>query len=154
MEKEQELKNSELRQHREMDEMEGEAYDDEQFEAGEGDVDDQMEMEGEDGMYDQEEQDEMHNPYAQGQAIRNTFYPSQNHIIGQGFGGALRPVSANVMKTGKRNVFSKQRSKKGGFAKGINDEVDSRTRPKNFLKDREGLYDDAIKLKKDNNSFK
>jgi hypothetical protein len=153
MEKEDELKNSELRQHQEMDEMEGEAYTEDQFEAGEGDVDDQ-DMEGEGDMYDQEEQDEMHNPYAQEQAIRNTFYPSQNNLMGQGYGGALRPVSANIMKGGRKNAFSKQRVKKGGFAKGIEDDFDARTRPKNFLRDREGLYDDAIKLKKANNNFK
>jgi hypothetical protein len=153
MEKEDELKNSELRQHQEMDEMEGEAYTEDQFEAGEGDMDDQ-DMEGEGEMYDQDEQDEMHNPYPQEQEIRNTFYPPQNNLMGQGYGGALRPVSANVMKGGRKYGFSNKRGKKGGFAKGIEDEFDARKRPKNFLKEREGLYDDAIMLKKANNNFK
>jgi|JI10StandDraft_1071094.scaffolds.fasta_scaffold223358_3 hypothetical protein len=36
----------------------------------------------------------------------------------------------------------------------VEDEFDVRTRPKNFVKDKEGLYDDAIRFKKANNILK
>ena len=42
----------------------------------------------------------------------------------------------------------------GGFSKGIDSEFDIRTRPTRFTRDREGLYDDAIKLKKAYNDLK
>lgn len=152
MEKDEELKNSELQQHHEDMDGEGEDYgDDEDFiEEHQDQMDDQMEGEEE---YDNEAE-EMQNPYDQNDAIRNTFYPAQNPIMG-GYGGALRPVSANVMKDRNRKMgFGKGKGKKTGFSRGIDDDFDVRTRPKNFVKDREGLYDDAIKLKKSNNNLK
>jgi hypothetical protein len=105
MEKEEELKNTELNQ---MDEMEGEAYDDEEFEDQE---EMQHDMEGESNGYDQEAMNQMQNPYNPNDAIRNTFYPSQNPMMGPGFGGALRPVSANVMKGGGRRGPIKGKNK-------------------------------------------
>ena len=42
----------------------------------------------------------------------------------------------------------------GGFSKGLDSEFDGRTRPTRFIKDKEGLYDDAIKLKKAYNNLK
>lgn len=147
MDNEEELKNTELQQ---QENMEGEGdYDDEEFvEDNEAHVEGHMEGEGE--MYDQEEHEDMQNPYNQNDAIRNTFYPAQNPIMAGGYaGGALRPVSANVMKNrgmkGKKGV---------GLARGMDDDFDVRTRPRHFMKDKEGLYDDAIKLKKANNNYK
>lgn len=153
MEKDEQLKNSELRQHEDMDEMEGEDYDQDEFENHPDGMDPEMDMEGE--MYDDEgEQEEMQNPYNPGDVVRNTFYPSQNPIMSAGYGGALRPVSANIMKGGIRRGAGRGKSKKSaGFSRGIDNQFDARTRPKNFLKDKEGLYDDAIKLKKANNQL-
>ena len=37
---------------------------------------------------------------------------------------------------------------------GVDDEFDVRTRPKNFVKDKEGLYNDVIKFNKANNTLK
>jgi hypothetical protein len=96
MNKEEELINSELKQDHEGDENKGDEYEDEHFDENNNDVDEQMD--GDEGEYDQEAQADMHNPYNQNNIIRNTFYPPQNPAIGPGFGGALRPVSANVMK--------------------------------------------------------
>ena len=105
MEKEEELKNTELNQ---AEDMEGEAYDDEEFEDHE-EVPHDMEEEGE--AYDQEAVDQMQMPYNPNDAIRNTFYPSQNPMMGGGYGGALRPVSANVMKGGGRRGPGKGKNK-------------------------------------------
>lgn len=96
MNKEEELINSELKQDHEADENNGDEYDGEHFDENNNDADEQMEGEAEE--YDQEAQAEMNNPYNQNNIIRNTFYPPQNPAIGAGFGGALRPVSANIMK--------------------------------------------------------
>lgn len=149
MENDEELKNMELQEAE--GEMEGEGYDE--------DFDQENDMNGEDqmeGEYDHEEQEEEHNPYDQNDAIRNTFYPSQNPIMGQNFGGALRPVSANVQKDRHRKMKGQGGKNRiaGGFSKGLESEFDIRTRPKKFMKDKEGLYDDAIKLKKANNVLK
>jgi hypothetical protein len=152
MDKEEELKNMEL-QEQENEDMEGEDYDEDFNENGH---DIHHDMEGEEDIYDEGDPEDPHDPYAQGDAIRNTFYPSQNPIMAGGFGGALRPVSANVMKDrNKRVSYGRPKIKKpAGFSRGIEDEFDARTRPRNFVKDKEGLYDDAIKLKKANNSLK
>jgi membrane-bound inhibitor of C-type lysozyme len=56
-------------------------------------------------------------------------------------------VGGGALLKAKINKFS-------GFSRGIDDDFDARTRPRNFLKDKEGLYDDAIKLKKANNILK
>lgn len=151
MDKEEELKNMEL-QEQENEDMEGEEYEEDFNENGEG-MPHHMD---EEEMYDEGDHEDGHNPYAHGDAIRNTFYPSQNPIMAAGFGGALRPVSANVMKDMNRRITQgRMKTKKPlGFNRGIEDEFDSRTRPKNFVKDKEGLYDDAIKLKKANNMLK
>lgn len=151
----EELKNSELQQ--EIEDMEGEGYDDEEFEGHPDDMEEQMEGEGEE--YMQEAQEGLPNPYDQNDAIRNTFYPQANPIMGGGFGGpgALRPVSANVIKDrqNRKPGYGRGKSKKSiALSKGIDDDFDVRTRPKNFIKDKEGLYDDAIKLKKAYNSLK
>lgn len=154
MDKDEELKNSELQQQDDMEENEGEDYADEQFDENHQNEEDQMEGEGD--QYDQDEQDGMNNPYNQNNAIRNTFYPSQNPMMGPGYGGALRPVSANIIKDRNRKAgYGRMVNKKGlGLSRGVEDEFDVRTRPRNFVKDKEGLYDDAIKLKKANNTLK
>ena len=152
MEKEEELKNTELNQQMDEDDMEGEGYE-EEFEDQQQHHQDHMEGEGE--VYQEGEYDIEQNPYEQDDAIRNTFYPSQNPMMAPGFGGALRPVSANVMKNSNRKPGFRAKGKKfSGFGRGIDDDFDARTRPRNFLKDKEGLYDDAIKLKKANNNLK
>lgn len=149
MDQEEELKNMELEQDQEGD-IEGEGYEEDFVQN-----DDDGHVDGMEGEYDHEEQDHEHNPYDQDDAIRNTFYPSQNPIMGQGFGGALRPVSANLPNNRNRKKgFSGKNRISGGFSKGIDNDFDVRTRPKRFLKDKEGLYDDAIKLKKANNNLK
>lgn len=150
MEKEEELKNMELEQDAEGD-MEGEGYEEDFDNEDNENLEQQME-----GEYDEEEQEGDPNPYDQDDAIRNTFYPSQNPIMGSGFGGALRPVSANVPKdrNRKNRGYGGKNRIAGGFSKGLDSEFDVRTRPKRFLKDKEGLYDDAIKLKKAYNGLK
>lgn len=154
MEKEEQLKNSELQQQDDIDEMEGEDYGQDDFEDQQDGMDPEMDMEGEGDIYEDDGQDNMQNPYNPNEVIRNTFYPSQNPMMNQGYGGALRPVSANIMRGNNRRGMMRGKTKKSGFSKGIDDEFDVRTRPKNFLKDKEGLYDDAIKLKKANNMLK
>lgn len=156
MEKDEELKNSELQQEQENEEMEGEGYDIDEFDDQEEGMDPQMDMEGEGEMYDPAIHGDMQNPYNANDAIRNTFYPPQNPMMGSAYGGALRPVSANVMKQGGRRGIGRGKNgkKNSAFSRGIDNDFDVRTRPRNFLKDKEGLYDDAIKLKKANNNLK
>ena len=140
MEKEEELKNSELLHNEgegiEGDEMEGEGMD---VQDMEGEGYDNEEFENDDDQYVQQNplQPNM-NQYQPQQQTGIQFYPSQNPMVPGGYGGALRPVSANVLKgSGKRRLGNKQQNK----------DFDIRTRPKNFVKDKEGLYDDTIKLK-------
>ena len=94
MDDEENLKQMELRQH---EEEEGDGYEDE-FEN----ENEHSPQDGEGEQYDEEEDQDIQNPYDQNEMIRNTFYPPQNPIMGGGFGGALRPVSANVQKSGNR----------------------------------------------------
>jgi len=98
MENDEQLKNMELQQEGEHD-IEAEGYDDDEFDNENNEnMEDAMETEGEG--HDQDNQ-MVQNPYDQRDMIRNTFYPSQNPMIGPGLGGALRPVSANVPKSRK-----------------------------------------------------
>jgi hypothetical protein len=96
MNKEEELINSELKQEQDADDNKEDDYDNEHFDENNNDADEQMDGDAEE--YDQDGQTDAQNPYNQNNIVRNTFYPAQNPAIGAGFGGALRPVSANVMK--------------------------------------------------------
>lgn len=122
MEKEEELKNSELVENEAegmdmegegMDmegegmNMEGEGYDQEEFEDGQEEYTNQNQLQGNMDQYKQQTGIE--------------FYPPQNQMVSPGYGGALRPVSANVMKGRKR-----MGQKRGDF----NADFDVRTRPK------------------------
>lgn len=96
MNKEEELINSELQKEQDAEYNKEDDDENEQYDENNNDADEQMDADAEE--YDQDAQADMHNPYNQNNVIRNTFYPPQNPAIGAGFGGALRPVSANVMK--------------------------------------------------------
>lgn len=142
MENDEELKHSELMEgQEESEQMEGEGHDMQEMEGegyDEGEFDDQQE--------EYQQQDLL--PEDEGQYQQNTgiqFYPQQNQMINPAYGGALRPVSANVMKGANRKRFNQ---------KDFNKDFDVRTRPKHFVKDKEGLYEDAIKFKKSNNNLK
>lgn len=142
MENDEELKHSELIDHpQEGEDIEGEGVD-------------VQDMEGEG--YTQEEYDDQQDGYQQQDLLQDNadqyqqqtgiqFYPQQNQMINPGYGGALRPVSANVMKGAGRKRFNQ---------KDYSKDFDVRTRPKHFVKDKEGLYEDAIKFKKANNNLK
>lgn len=140
MENDEELKHSEL-----VDQQD----EDHENDNGEGE---DLDMEGEG--YTQDEFDDQPDEYQQQDLDQNEeyqqqtgihFYPQQNQMVNPAFGGALRPVSANVLKGAGRKKFSQ---------KDYSRDFDVRTRPKNFVKDREGLYEDAIKFKKANNNLK
>ena len=121
MEKDEELKQSELMQNEgegvEGDAMEGEGMDIHEME-GEGYEDD--DFENDDGQYAAQNLPQPNlNQYQQNTGIQ--FYPPQNQMVHGGYGGALRPVSANVLKgTGKKRLGYKQNNK----------DFDVRTRPK------------------------
>jgi len=71
--------------------------------------------------------------------------------------GLLDPFLQMFLKVENKSGYDHGKNKNriaGGFSKGLDNDFDTRTRPRNFLKDKEGLYDDAIKLKKANNVLK
>jgi hypothetical protein len=69
----------------------------------------------------------------------------------------LSPLTFRKTGTGSKGAYDYARGKNriaGGFSKGLESDFDDRTRPTRFIKDKEGLYDDAIKLKKAYNDLK
>lgn len=119
MDNDEELKHSELiDQQDEAEGIEGEGVD---MQDMEGEGYDQEEFEDQPNEYDQQDllPDDQDQQYQQQTGIQ--FYPQQNQMVNPSYGGALRPVSANVMKGAGRKRFSKN-DHSGGF--------DVRTRPK------------------------
>lgn len=64
--------------------------------------------------------------------------------------GVLRPVSAQVGKKKKSGLMSSFTTSNSKVLEGY----DVRTRPKQFYKDKEGLYDEALQSKKNVNKLK